>query len=295
MPSFSQKISSMVDAYQHSKSSPAYRELRIKYKTLKSTNKELVHLLAEMVANMRVVGVESTPPPVARTYKPKRAKLRRGASLEESDAEPVVIIKDEPVYSTESTCKKTLTKMGESNEMTHVQKKYETVQVVEDESDDGDYIEIMDDESVGSLVDLVEDMAIQEEEPAKDSEVEMIVEAETQETDAQETEEEEDEETDEVIVEEEVAEEAQDTEEVEEVVEEAQETEEVVVEEEEEVVEETEEAEEEEEAGVYEVEINGVRYYTTNEQNGTVYAVAEDDDVGDEIGRFVNGKLELSA
>ena len=57
-------------------------------------------------------------------------------------------------------------------------------------------------------------------------------------------------------------------------------------------MEETEE--EEEEAGVYEVERNGTRYYTTNEQNGIVYALIEDDDVGDEIGKFVNGKLVLN-
>jgi len=55
-----------------------------------------------------------------------------------------------------------------------------------------------------------------------------------------------------------------------------------------------EEQEEEEEAGVYEIEVNGVRYYTTSEQDGIVYAVLEDDDVGDEIGKFVKGKLVLN-
>jgi hypothetical protein len=46
---------------------------------------------------------------------------------------------------------------------------------------------------------------------------------------------------------------------------------------------------EEEEEGVYEVEINGKRYYTTNDTNGTIYAILDDDDIGDEIGTFVNG------
>ena len=75
----------------------------------------------------------------------------------------------------------------------------------------------------------------------------------------------------------------------EEVVEEEVVEEEVVEEEtvEEEVVEE-EEGEEEEE-GVYEIEISGTRYYTTNEQSGQVYAVLEDDEIGDLVGRFENG------
>ena len=71
---------------------------------------------------------------------------------------------------------------------------------------------------------------------------------------------------------------------------EVDETEEVEVEEEE-----TEEVEEEEEeAGVYEIERNGKRYFTTNEQDGIVYEAVGEDDVGDEIGKFVKGKLVLN-
>ena len=78
-----------------------------------------------------------------------------------------------------------------------------------------------------------------------------------------------------------------------------EETEEIEEEEEEEEEEETEEIEveeeeEEEEAGVYEIEINGTRYFTTNEQDGIVYEAVGEDDVGDEIGKFVKGKLVLS-
>jgi hypothetical protein len=51
-----------------------------------------------------------------------------------------------------------------------------------------------------------------------------------------------------------------------------------------------EEAVEEEEEGVYEVVIKGKRYYTTNETNGLIFSILDDDDVGDEIGKFVNGK-----
>ena len=105
----------------------------------------------------------------------------------------------------------------------------------------------------------------------------------------------EEEETEEVEVV--VEEEEEETEEVE-VVEE-EETEEVeevevveVVEEEEEEVEEVEVVEEEEE-GVYEIVIKGTRYYTTNETNGTIYAITEDDDIGDEVGKFVNGVAKM--
>ena len=91
----------------------------------------------------------------------------------------------------------------------------------------------------------------------------------------------------EVMEEEEETEETE-TEEVEVVEEETEEeeTEEVEVVEEEE----TEETETEEEEGVYEIEINGKRYYTTNDVNGTIYSILADEDIGDEIGAFVNGK-----
>jgi len=106
------------------------------------------------------------------------------------------------------------------------------------------------------------------------------------------------EETEEVEVEEEeeVVEETEEVvEETEEVVEE---TEEEVVEEEEEEVEVVEETEEEvvvepeeEDAGeVYEVTISGKSYYVTDEKNGKIYAIDKDEDVGDEIGEFKNGK-----
>jgi hypothetical protein len=106
-------------------------------------------------------------------------------------------------------------------------------------------------------------------------EEEEVVEEETEETEEVVEEEEEEvveEETEEVVEEEE-----------EEVVEE--ETEELV-EEEEEVVEETEE-----DAGeVYEITISGKSYYVTDEKNGKIYAIDQDEEVGDEIGEFKNGK-----
>jgi hypothetical protein len=106
-----------------------------------------------------------------------------------------------------------------------------------------------------------------------------------------EDEEEEEEEEVEIVIEKEVVEEdiepalEPDSEEEAEPEPEMQPTEEPVLEKEEEEVA-AEEAEEE----LYETTINGKAYYVTNETNGPIYAIAEDEEVGDEIGKFVNGK-----
>jgi hypothetical protein len=60
-----------------------------------------------------------------------------------------------------------------------------------------------------------------------------------------------------------------------------EETEEVEVEEEVEVV-------EEEEEGVYETVIGNKKYYITNETDGDIYAILEDGDIGDIVGKYVN-------
>jgi hypothetical protein len=150
-----------------------------------------------------------------------------------------------------------------------------------------------------------------------EDEVEEVVVEETEEVVVEETEEVVVEETEEVVeeqvVEEQVVEEQVVEEETEEVVEEQvveEETEEVV---EEEVVEETEEEQvveeqvveeqvveeqvEEEDEGeeLYEITINGTRYYVSNETDSTIYAVSEDDEVGEEVGSFVDGKPTFQA
>jgi len=70
----------------------------------------------------------------------------------------------------------------------------------------------------------------------------------------------------------------------EEVVEEEEEEEAVVEEEEEAVVEEEEEDEEE----VFEITISGIKYYTSNETNGVIYSITDDNDIGDKVGVFKN-------
>jgi hypothetical protein len=72
---------------------------------------------------------------------------------------------------------------------------------------------------------------------------------------------------------------------------EEEEEEEIEVEEEEEEEEEEEiEVEEEEEEEAFEVEIKGKTYYTTDKQNGIIYNMTNDDDIGEELGYFANGK-----
>jgi hypothetical protein len=128
-----------------------------------------------------------------------------------------------------------------------------------------------------------------EEEEVEETEEEVVEEEEVDET-VEEEEEEVVEETEEEVVEEEeeVVEEEEEEEEVEETVEE---------EEEEEVLEpETEEAAEEEEAGmeVEQVFIRGRAYWLeTNTQK--LYAIVDEEDVGDEVGAMVNGKPQFLA
>jgi len=76
---------------------------------------------------------------------------------------------------------------------------------------------------------------------------------------------------------------------------EMQPTEEPVLEKEEEVEEEVVEAEVEEEVEaeeeeLYETTINGKAYYVTNETNGPIYSITKEEEVGEEVGQFVNGK-----
>ena len=65
------------------------------------------------------------------------------------------------------------------------------------------------------------------------------------------------------------------------------------IEETEEVVEEEEEVVEEDAGEVYEINISGKSYYVTNEKNGKIYAIDNNEDVGDEIGEYINGNVNF--
>ena len=51
-----------------------------------------------------------------------------------------------------------------------------------------------------------------------------------------------------------------------------------------------EEEEEEEEESVEEWEFEDDKYYVSNTKDGKIYSITKDEEVGDEIGKFVNGK-----
>jgi hypothetical protein len=260
----------LVDEYNHSKQSPAYRKLNIKYKALKeineelrATNRELVQLLANAFSNM-----SCKEPAAAPKMKPKNriSKLRERAAEYSAFADAANNhIDNEPEVEV-------VVKVAEN-----IVIEESVVEVQKNTIDETEKDDVVVEETEEEVVEETEEEVVEETEEEVVEETEEEVVEETEEDVVEETEEEVVEETEEDVVEE--------TEE--EVVEETEE--EVVEETEEEVVEETEE----EEAGVYEIEVDGVRYYTTGETDGIVYALLEDDDVGDEIGKFVNGKLVL--
>ena len=175
-------------------------------------------------------------------------------------------------------------------------------EVVEDE-------EVVDEEQVKETEEVDEEVVEEEEEVDEEETEEVEVVEESEEVEVVEVEEEEEvevveveeeEEVEVVEVEEEAEVEVVEVEEEEEVEvveeEEGEEVEVVEVEEEEEVevveeeTEEVEVVEEEEEEGVYEKEINGTRYYITNDTDGTIYEMLDDEEIGQIVGSFVNGK-----
>lgn len=177
-----------------------------------------------------------------------------------------------------------------------VEKKIENIRIKNEpiappSTPDNEVVELEECESVDNSIMEEEDIEpplepdSEEEEPEMQPSEEPVLEKEVEE---------------EVEVVEEVVEEVEEVveeveEEVEEVVEEVKEVEEVVEEEVEEVVEEEEKVQEEEEEvqeeeELYETTINGKSYYVVSETDGPIYAIGKDEEVGDEVGKYVKGK-----
>ena len=155
----------------------------------------------------------------------------------------------------------------------------DTTSIVSHESEEEEEVEESEESEEEEVEESEEEEVEVEVEESEEEEVEVDVEEseeEEVEVDVEESEEEE------VEVEVEV-EESEEEEEVEIEVEESEE------EEEEEVEVDVEESEEEEEEA-YEVTIKKKLYYTTNEIDGIIYSIDKDDEIGDEVGHFKNGK-----
>ena len=177
----------------------------------------------------------------------------------------------------------------------------ETSNVVEVEESEEEEVEAEESEEVEEVEveaeesEEEEEVEVEVEESEEEEEVEVEESEEEEEVEVEESEEEEEVEVEESEEEVEVEVEVEESEEVEVEVEESEEVE-VEVEESEEVEVEVEESEEEveveesEEDEVYEVTIKNKSYYTTNETDGPIYAILEDEDIGDQIGEFKEGK-----
>ena len=162
----------------------------------------------------------------------------------------------------------------------------EEVEVEQEEEEDHEDHEVQEEE-------VQEEEQEEEVEVEEEEEIEVEVEEEDHEVQEVEVEEEEVEvEEEEVEVEEEEVEVEVEVEVEDHEVQVEVEQEEVEVEEEEdhEVQEVEQEEEEEEEQELILVKINKKNYYTTNETNGEIYAIEEDESIGDQVGNYKNGK-----
>ena len=169
----------------------------------------------------------------------------------------------------------------------------------EDEEDDEEITNICNN---AKQEERLEDEELEEEEEQEEDEEDEEDEEEDQEDEDEEDEDEEEEEEDEELEEEEEDEELEEEEEDEEL-EEEEEDEELEEEEEDEELEEEEEEEDEEleedeeddeEYDVEEIELSGIKYYTTDLNNGIIFEFLENEDIGEELGKLQNGVLFLS-
>ena len=159
---------------------------------------------------------------------------------------------------------------GSSTRHVEIKKeKEDNIPVQCDTLEEDDEIVFVASDNETKKINIVYEIAEDEEEEAEDEE------AEDEEAGEEEAEEEE--------AEEEEAEEEEDAEE------ETEEAEEEEAEEEEAEAEEAEEAEEE----VFVVTISGKSYYTTNKDSGKIYKINADEEIGDEIGEFNAGKAKF--
>jgi hypothetical protein len=208
------------------------------------------------------------------------SELPDKAGANDNDTQNIVFVESQKpvpvIVAIEDVVYEEVVEEEEEEEVVDEEQVEETEEV--DEEEETEEVEVVEE---GEELKVVDEEEVVEEDEGE--EVEVVEEEETEEVEV--VDEDEGEEV-EVVEEEEVeVVEEEETEEVEEVEEETEEVE--VVEEE---TEEVEVVEEEEEEGVYEKEINGTRYYITNDTDGTIYEMLDDEEIGQIVGSFVNGK-----
>ena len=237
-------------------------KLKQKNKLLKSRSKDVKALAASLIKeNERLWTIILNNQSLVAPPKSKAIDLTVDTTMDECDTKikkeipcvtPPEKVEEEPIVSTDKQ---------EPNKLT-----------LEPVSDTEEAVEETEEEVVEETEEEVVEETEEEEVVVEETEEEVVVEETEEEVVVEETEEEE-------VVEEEVVEE--------EVVEEEVVEEEVVEEEktETEVV-----ADDDNEEEVFEIEIDGTSYYTTNETSGMIYAKTEDGDIGDEVGYFEDGE-----
>jgi hypothetical protein len=255
--------------YEHMLQSPVFAKMQRRVRSLEKERKSLRRVIVELGYKLDVgikhVVIKTEPCEVI--------------DLTQNESENVKYELEEE--SDEFMCDEDVVKVSEEEESCEEEEEVEESEE-EDEGDGarfGDIINNDEEEEEEEEVEVEESEEVEVEE----SEEEEVEESEEEEVEVEESEEEE------VEVEESEEEEV----EVEESEEEEVEVEESGEEEEEEV--EVEESGEEEEEEVFEVVIKGKSYYTTDTQNGEIYAVMPDGDVGDEVGKYKNGVAKFTA
>jgi hypothetical protein len=303
MPSFAGKLELLLESYDQSKRTPAYKELNAKYKALKRTHAELLLVLTSMNHSNRARASEEDTIDATPSKQRKHRSLRKSRKDESNVIETFMETEDAEEEVVEVFVNNAEPALGISGRRYSVQ----PMGFAEEQPSESHTPKRSDD----SGLDVPDENATKIQELLRLDEVVQVTELEldTQfasdihliQNDANikyELPESPSESVTDQISAEIIAETAAgicDENEIDVDIEEVVEVEEdeVVEVEEDEETEEVEETEEEEEAGVYEIEINGTRYFTTNEQDGIVYEAVGEDDVGDEIGKFVKGKLVL--
>jgi hypothetical protein len=142
----------------------------------------------------------------------------------------------------------------DEDEVVFVEAEKQNIVYVIDEQDDDEELDELDEDDLAEEQDEVEE----EDEEEVEVEVEEQDEDEEEEQDEADEEEEQDEEQDE---------------------EQHEEQDEVEV--------------EEEQEEVFEVQVSGKSYYTSDQKNGKIYAITADEEIGDEVGVFVDGKAKF--
>ena len=165
----------------------------------------------------------------------------------------------------------------------------EDIKCVKIKLEPGLEVSVVEEEKENIQYELVDHTEQQEEE----QEEELVEEQEEEEELEEEELEEEELEEEELEEEQEEEEELEEEEEKEQDEAEQDEAEQDEAEQDEDEQEEEEQEEEQEEAEVYEITIKGKKYFTTDEQNGDIYEMDKDGDVGEQVGSFVNGIAKL--